>query len=806
MPRYMVLAVSVAAAFAFRPGVVFGGDPGRQTFGAAFWNLPDDYPPIRLIQFEEPAPEVTQPADLSAGRSSLAALSGSDSAFDNDFRLFEPPSLSSWQDTVPVPGPETAPGVTETAPLNLVSASTFSLVNLPDVAETIVAASNTPSVRARRRSPLSLEPRIRGYYGSQIYSQFDGAQTSPVRNDLDGVLSKVDPSLISSTQVISGPYGVRHGSGFAFFVIDSVPTPRYEDGRENHLRLGTHVRGNGGQTYNTATLLGGGDTGGYYVNLGYRKGSDYQSGSGLDIPSSYESLNLFAAYGHDIDDATRSETKFSFVDQGETEYAGQFFDVDSLKHHGITQAFDYFDDMSGLGGRVEAWYGNTAFNGDTDLSGKRRPDFTVLQRVDEALRTSAASQDPPFIAPASARFRGDVNGEIAHAGIRGGVKQVYDETTSLSGGADMRYVRHRVVERYDISDFQIDNPLFDTGLLDSEIFEPGLYMEFSLGVTDDWSIASGARASFASTQANPNSLPARSNFKDSNGIINRDLSQSDTLFSAYLTNSVTLTDTWSTKFGGGYAERIPDLTDRYSDGLFLSTIQSGFSRVIGNPELDKERNFQVDARLDGNWENVNVRLTAFHAWILDYNTYTANVIDDPAGARLLQAINTDYATLTGFEAYGEADLMSWLQTFGSLAYLEGQDREIDQPLAGISPLEARLGLRFSNSQSQTPWGLEWGWRIVGSQDRLASLRPVTGGGTTAIPLETRTPSFATSYLRGFLRPRDNISITGGIENMFDRNYFEHLSLRLPADQVNGFGETIVFAPGITPYVGIEIEY
>ena len=44
----------------------------------------------------------------------------------------------------------------------------------------------------------------------------------------------------------------------------------------------------------------------------------------------------------------------------------------------------------------------------------------------------------------------------------------------------------------------------------------------------------------------------------------------------------------------------------------------------------------------------------------------------------------------------------------------------------------------------------------------------------------------------------------GAENLFDRNYFEHLNLRLPADGT--FTDTVVLSPGLTPYLGVEIDY
>jgi hypothetical protein len=815
----MKFRTAIAATLLSVPGitvwsqVVFGDEPEFQFLKVAEWL--DERAPhgILLVQSESSA-DVTQPTDAGAGFDQFAALRSNEPQTGRrlDLSTLQKPDFTTQKNsTINTPAQaeyqealtgRVTTGIVQTAPVDIIPASSFSLANLPSAAETITEASPAQTVKARRQSPISFDPRVRGYYGSQVYTTFDGGYQTPIRRDLDGILSKVDQSLIGSTEVISGPYGLRYGSGFAFINIDSIPTPRYEDGLENHLRLGTQVRGNGGQTYNTATLLGGAENAGYYANVGFRKGSDYKSGDNLAIPSSYEVLNLFSAFSYDIDDATTLETRFSYLDQGPTEYPAQFFDVSDLKYYGINQSIVHRDEQTGFGYRIDGYYSDSDFTGDTNGSGKRRFDFPVLQRVDTALRDAFPGSS------SLARFIGNVNGDLEIAGMRAGLSQEYNQDTSLAAGLDFRYVQQRIRENYDITQFNGAGPvdgLFSTGLPASETFDPGLYSEFTFGVTEDWRVAMGARVAFVSTQADADDVLDVSNFRDSTGAISRDIDVSDTLASFYLTNDFDLTENYSARVGAGYAERVPDLTDRYSDGLFLAVIQSGFSRVIGNPELAKERNWQVDARVDGDFDFVRTRASVFHSWILDYITYTANEIGDPLGARLLQTINTDYATLAGFEAYAEADLVDNLQCFSGISYLDGRDREIDQPLAGISPLEGRIGMRWTELTDDNAYGVEWGWRIVDNQDRLGTMRPVPNSGSTdPIRLETETPGFATSYIRGYLRPSQRVSITGGIENLFDRNYFEHLNLRLPED--GGFDETIVFSPGITPYVGIEVEY
>jgi outer membrane receptor protein involved in Fe transport len=95
-----------------------------------------------------------------------------------------------------------------------------------------------------------------------------------------------------------------------------------------------------------------------------------------------------------------------------------------------------------------------------------------------------------------------------------------------------------------------------------------------------------------------------------------------------------------------------------------------------------------------------------------------------------------------------------------------------------------------------------GFRLVDRQHRESLFRAV-GSNNGFVPVEVETPGFTTAYLRGFWNVRKNVHVVGGIENLFDRTYVEHLDLRLP-DQ-GAFVNTIAYAPGITPYFGIEWE-
>ncbi len=251
----------------------------------------------------------------------------------------------------------------------------------------------------------------------------------------------------------------------------------------------------------------------------------------------------------------------------------------------------------------------------------------------------------------------------------------------------------------------------------------------------------------------------------------------------------------------GHAQRVPTLIERYADGLFLAIIQSGFSRVIGNPDLAKERSWQVDATLEGEMLGCRTRASAFHSWVLDYVTFMGNVIDDPSGTRLLRTINTDLATLTGCELYADRRLSQQVTVYGSVQYLDGRDRVIHAPLNGISPFEGSAGIRLFDESGGNDWGLDFGSRIVNDQHRLGALRIGTTSVIDVIPLELPTPGFAVFHLRGYWNITPDLRVMAGIDNLLDRGYLEHLDLRLPNQ--GPYTNTAVLEPGITPYVNIE---
>ena len=678
----------------------------------------------------------------------------------------------------------TPPSLKSTPAVDVVATPEIQILGSSETAEILQESNSVQTVEVQRRSPIDFDPRIRGFRAGQVYTQSDGAFWFPARQDLDSIMSKLDPSLIQDAIIVPGPYGLRYGPGFGFVNIITSPTPRFKDGHEVHARTAMTVRENGGQLYGRETVYGGGEDYGYIFNYGNRTGSDYESGDGSLIPASYHAQNFLGQVGIDSSEHTTWEFRYQRLDQTDTEYAGQFFDLGLLITDGYGLSY-VNEDPDAIWERltIDGWHNRTRFRGDTLNQSKRN--FNVINRVESALGLPTTGSPPSFV--------GQTNGSQSATGFRLETLLGEDDDKQLRIGADYRRLVQRLNENFEV----VSNDPFDTNLPRAQIDGPGVYSELTVPFDEFWLTTVGARVDWIDSTAAQSELRTNTSLPDFEA--NRD--QSNTLGAFYLINDVQLARDWDVRFGFGHAQRAPTPVERYSDGLFLGIIQSGFSRVIGDPGLKKERLWQVDASTEFKIRETEFRISGFHSWVLDYITFTGNVINDPGGARLLRHINTDLATLTGAELYAERPLSDRLTGFGTFHVVDGRDRDIRKPLFGISPMEGRAGLRLVDGEDGSKWGVEFSARIVDDQDRLGGLRIGTTTVVDIIDLEVPTPGFTTFQIRGYWNVTDSLHVVAGIENLFDRNYLEHLSLRLPDD--GAFTGTRVLEPGFAPYMTVE---
>jgi iron complex outermembrane receptor protein len=649
-----------------------------------------------------------------------------------------------------------------------------------DVGNFLLKSPSAPGVEAQFRSPVVTDPRIRGYHVGQIATIFDWGYFFPVRQDLDTAVSKLDSSLVQDVIVVKGPYTVRYGPGFAFLDVMSRETPRYENGLEAHGLTSLLYKTNGSQWRGRQSFWGGDNDYGFRIGYDLMTGDDYADAHGNRVPSGYNSQNIDVAFGFDLNESNHFEIKVLRQDQENVQLPGQAFDLtnavtDAYSIRYVLDHMDYFTRLT-----AEAWYNESRFNGDNLRPAKRNEIFFF-------------PNGQPF--PPADTFIGVTNGNLELPGYRTYITWGEQKCPQLTIGTDLRYMTQRLDEFDTILGVTGDNPIPRSHQVD-----PGVFIDGVLPLWEDrLLVKAGFRADWVGT--NIDSIPVGPNLVTElgPGPYNREFN----LWSAYATSELKVTDHWTATSGFGTALRPPTLTELYAEGPFLGIIQNGLNIVHGNPFLTPEEARQFDLGLRAQYDTFHFGLNGFYSWIHNYVTFLEEgQIAPPTTYNSVRFWNTNRATLSGFEMYGDWDVYEWLTPFVVMSYVEGRDYTRDnrptvtlppgsvpssqEPLPGIPPLDTRLGLRVHDSRKPQRWGVEGTVRLVSPQNRIAQSLG-----------EQATPGFTVVTLRSYWQVNQYVLLTGGVENLTNTFYREHLDLR------TGTG---YFEPGVNFYFAAQLTY
>lgn len=669
----------------------------------------------------------------------------------------------------------------------------------------------------QKRNPIITDPRIRGSRVGQVSAS--GSYWVPTRIDLDTVLSKLDSRLISEIDVVKGPYAVEFGPGFDFIDFTLASSPRSQNGPQLGGSTGLEYQDNGQQWYGRQTMTYAEQDWGVRVGYGERTGSDYRSGSGLGIPSSYHSRDVDVALGFDLSEGQTLELVYLLQDQSRVELAGQAFDIDShftnaFEATWVHQQLDFADRVE-----VETWI-NDAHLTDDAQSPTKRQYFPVFANIDYIGHT-------------------DVNS--LSTGARMLAAWQLSPTRELSAGTDVRLLRQELDE---ISSLVNLIPITDRNspIPQSVAVNPGFFLKLTDQTWDRLSLESGLRADLVTAEVIESAAQLQNL---GTGLFPLNLSQIlgtsqfDQTFglgAAYLSAAYQVDESWRLKAAAGHGQRAPSLTELYAAESFMFLLQNGLNTVTGDPRLKPERRWQIDLSAEYADERLRARVNGFHAWVQDRITFEAmsTVMGPPFGQIEqvnLKYVNTDLATLVGFEADAEYQLASWLSVFGIANYVEGTDQTRNghfstvqadgsvaggiastrdptevrganatlppgtvlanqEPLPSIPPLEFRTGVRLNGTIESVRWNAELSARLVTDQDRIA--RSLA---------ETTTPGFTIWNLRTYWQLTDQLSLIAGVENFTDRAYREHLDFRSLNPNARVFQQ-----PGRNFYVGTTLVY
>jgi len=633
-----------------------------------------------------------------------------------------------------------------------------------------------PNVAGIRKGGGNIDPVVRGFKFSQLNVQTNTGQKieGGCPNRMDPAASHIDVNDISRIEIIKGPYALRYGQAFGGVInlITEKAKPYEKFELHANALVGFESNWNGNKQH---VSINGGNRTIYFALVGnHLEYGNYTAGNGEIIPSSFKKYNYSAELG--ISPAEKHNLLFSYKNS-----------------HGMDINFPALP-MDEREDNTQLMSANYHY-----LYSSR-----LLQSIDAKI------------------YYSDVNHEMDNKW------RPFSDTVVAVSTIDARNAGGRV-------DFGLgnDNYRLHVGADYEDIFKDGqrvknLILQPKLPVKTEnlWSNASIQNMGFFAEykrQQNQKLEWVVSGRLDMNkaasdpmqlkNMMGMDMYYNDSTDSDFVNFSISagltyrFNKSFSIDFALGRGVRSPDMTER-----FIILLPVGYDNYdyLGNPQLMPENNQQADLTLNYSHDELGqLSLNGFYSWVTDYITGIkvppSEVMPQTKGVLGVKRFeNIDNTYLYGFEfmwfsptkyTYGASLTASYTagQNPEVVKYIaeDGQviDSEIvkNDPLPEIPPLEVNLRAHwyfFDNTFKP-----EIHLRMVASQNRISEAYD-----------ELATQGFFTAGINLSYQFNQYLSMAGGVSNIFDEPYYEHLNRRIIGSKAP------LYEPGRIFYLNVMVNF
>ena len=210
-----------------------------------------------------------------------------------------------------------------------------------------------------------------------------------------------------------------------------------------------------------------------------------------------------------------------------------------------------------------------------------------------------------------------------------------------------------------------------------------------------------------------------------------------------------------------YVERMPTASELY--GFYLFNSNDGYD-YIGNPKLKIEKSLQADLSVIYNWKNNRVQLSYFYSSLFDYLTGTINSSFSTMtiGAKgVKEFINIPNASVSGVEGSVVLKPAPAIDVVSTVRYTAGKDNK-GNSLPLIAPLKNTTSVRYQPKNFSVQLEAE-------AASKQGHINIEAG--------EDVTTGYSLLHIRfGYntMILNNTIELQGGVENIFDRKYHEHM--------------------------------
>lgn len=604
------------------------------------------------------------------------------------------------------------------------------------------ALQNVPGMSIIRKGAIANDIVLRGFQRDNLNMFLDGVRLH------GGCPSRMDPpsfhfdfAEVESIEVIKGPYDLRNPGSLAGMInaVSKLPDPgpgataNFSYGSFNFIDAsatgsygGERFDGLFGYAFKTSDVPEAGD--GKLLTDIYPATSPNRYRPETIDSKAYETTTVWAKSGYRHGPG-RSELSYAYQNAEHVLYPYLLMDAD----YDRTNRVNWTTRLDNLSDRLvrlnfQLWFNTVDHLMDDTLRESSRPSMMVTRPY--MMQTEAETMTAGL----------KLNGEIRLG------------AGTLTSGIDIYRRNWDAVNRSAMWQDYMAQPMIP----DVDIDNLGAFAEYSRRLSEQVTLTGGARLDYTSVEANK--LTA---------------ARLDSLYQPYFPGVTLTRDTdfsepsanlrlnWRTTsalevFAGlASVSRPPDQQE-----LYIGLQRMAGKNWLGNPALDATRNNQADLGIKWSGARIFATATTFYSRLSHFISVAEQPDPDGDGplirARTYQNID---ATMIGGEFASQIALPGELFLKGSLSYVRGENEQTGTPLAEIPPLSGSLSLRYDNGR----WFVEATERFADRQDRVdPALNEVETAGWAATDLKA-----GANWQRW--------SLFGGVNNLFDRHYFSHLS-------------------------------
>ena len=575
-----------------------------------------------------------------------------------------------------------------------------------------------PGFSVVRKGGTDGDPVFRGMAGSRLNIAMDGQQIlGGCGGRMDPPTAYIFPAEYDRITLIKGPQTVLYGpTSSAGTVLFERSTERVAPGLKLNSSIMVGSFGRHDEVSSARYSLSG-----FYAEAGATRShsDDYRDGEGHPVHSSYTRWSSRAAFGWTPDDNTLLELSIAKSD-GQAAYADRGMDGARFARSTIGLKFQKRN-LSPMVKKVEAQIYRNYIDHVMDNYSLRSPTAGSMLKAMNPDRTTQG-------------------GRVA-------ITLNLSDTTQLVTGFDMQGNVHTSRMGMGMNPGSVsyqDSPRVP----DARFQNIGLFGELTqyLGKSENSRIITGLRTDFWQARDERKSTTSSGNLTRRN----------DTLRSGFTRYEHDLTGSPTTLYAGvGIAERFPDYWELISKQSVDSVSAFG---------TRPEKTTQLDIGVlyhSGPW---NLTASAFYSHVNDFILIESNV---NKGAKTGISITRNIKASTWGGEIGATYAINQLWKLdGSINGVRGNNLTDKTPLAQMPPLESKFGLTFDNHT----WSLASMVRSVASQKRFDLHKGNIAGQDLGA-----SSGFTIFSINAGWKPRKDVLITSGVDNITNKVYAEHLS-------------------------------